>query len=103
MGEENVGVGGEDHQQSFDHIDTSKRGKDAFMHAGVQPQQDPRDTDEWHRRERERRHLRPALIGPSLGVGEERERERERMTRRGCLQGLAESGNALFFTMAFIP
>ena len=33
----------------------------------------------------------------------ERERERERVTRRRCLQGLAESGNALFFTMAFIP
>ena len=33
----------------------------------------------------------------------ERERERERMTRRVCLQGLAESGNALFFTVAFIP
>ena len=32
----------------------------------------------------------------------ERKRERERMTRRGCLQGLAESGNALFFTVAFI-
>ena len=32
----------------------------------------------------------------------ERQRERERMTRRGCLQGLAESGNALFFTLAFI-
>ena len=43
-GEENVGVGGEDHQQSNDHIHTRKRGKDAFMHAGVQPQQDPRDT-----------------------------------------------------------
>ena len=33
----------------------------------------------------------------------ERERERERMTRRGCLLDLAESGNALFFTIAFIP
>ena len=33
-----------------------------------------------------------------------RERERERMTRRGCLQGLAESGNALFFTVSyFLP
>ena len=29
------------------------------------------------------------------------ERERERMTRRGCLQGLAESGNALFFYRGF--
>ena len=33
----------------------------------------------------------------------ERDRKRERMTRRVCLQGLAESGNALFFTVAFIP
>ena len=31
-----------------------------------------------------------------------RERERERMTRRG-VQSLAETGNALFFTIAFIP
>ena len=31
-----------------------------------------------------------------------RESERERMTRRGCLQGLAESGKSLFFTVAFI-
>ena len=33
--EENVGVGVEDHQQSSDHIHTSKRGKDAFMQACV--------------------------------------------------------------------
>ena len=33
--------------------------------------------DEWRRRERERRHMRPALIGPSLR-GRERETERER-------------------------
>ena len=53
---------------------------------------------------RERRHVRPALIGPSLrGKERERERERERMTRRGGVQSLAESGNALFFTIAFIP
>ena len=32
----------------------------------------------------------------------ERERERERVTRRG-VQSRAESGNALFFTVAFIP
>ena len=43
--------------------------------------------------------MRPALIGPSLG-GREREKERERMTRRGCLQGLEESGKSLFFTVA---
>ena len=53
----------------------------------------------------ERRHMRRALIGPSL---RERERERERQTDRqtdqtGVQQGLAGSGNALFFTVAFIP
>ena len=59
----------------------------------------PQDERRWRERERERerRHVRPALIGPSL-----RGRERERMTRRGCLQGLAESGKSLFFTVAFI-
>ena len=34
----------------------------------------------------ERIHVRPALIGPSL---QGRERKRERVTRLGCLQGLA--------------
>ena len=34
-GEENVGVGGEDHQQNSDDIHTSKHGKDAFMQACV--------------------------------------------------------------------
>ena len=29
-GEENVGVGGEDHQQNSDDIHTSKHGKDAW-------------------------------------------------------------------------
>ena len=47
----------------------------------------------------ERRHMRRALIGPSLRGGE-RERERDQM---GAQQGLAGSGNALFFTVAFIP
>ena len=50
----------------------------------------------------ERRHVRPALIGPSLR-GRETERERERVTRQGAQPSLAESGNALFFTVAFIP
>ena len=63
----------------------------------------PQDERSQREMERERRHMRPALIGPSLR-GREREREREkRVTRRGCLQGLAESGNVLFFTVAFIP
>ena len=55
----------------------------------------------WTASARERRHVRPALIGPSLKGGSAgRERERE---KRGCLQGLAECGNALLFTVAFIP
>ena len=63
-----------------------------------QPQQDPGGTLRMNSvGERERRHMRLALIGPSL-----RERERERETRWG-VQSLAESGNALFFTIAFIP
>ena len=66
--------------------------------AGVQPWQDPGDTlrmngvgERERERERERRHVRPALIGPSL-----------RMTRESDQMGGAESGNALFFTIAFI-
>ena len=64
--------------------------------------------------ERERRHVRPALIGPSLrGRERDREREGERGRERdrengptgvfADWQSLAESGNALFFTVAFIP
>ena len=46
--------------------------------AGVQPQQDPGGTLRMNGvGERERRHVRPALIGPSLR-GRERERDRER-------------------------
>ena len=33
----------------------------------------------------------------------ERETERERVTRQGVQQSVAESGHALFFTVAFIP
>ena len=51
-------------------------------------------------REREKTHETSLDRAKSAREGE---RERERMTRWGCLQGLAESGNALFFTMAFIP
>ena len=62
----------------------------------------------------ERRHVRPALIGPSLrmnGVSEkgrvkeretETERERERERERPDWECAAESGKSLFFTIAFI-
>ena len=50
-------------------------------------------------REREREKTRETSLVRAKSA---RERETERMTRRGCLQGLAESGNALFFTIAFI-
>ena len=59
--------------------------------------------DERHRQEREKTH-ETSLDRAKSARERERERERERrMTRRGCLQGLAESGHALFFTVAFIP
>ena len=67
--------------------------------ARVQPWQDPGGTLGMHGIG-ERRHERPALIGPSLR-GREREREKER--ERDQMWGAAESGNALFFTVAFIP
>ena len=41
--------------------------------ASAGPREYPQD--EWHWRERERRHMRPALIGPSLRMTRERERE----------------------------
>ena len=54
--------------------------------ARVQPQQDPGGTPGMNGvSERERRHVRPALIGPSL---QGRERERERSDQTG---GAAES------------
>ena len=47
----------------------------------------------------ERKHVKPAFIGPSVR-GREKERERESDWTRGA----AESGNAFFFfTVAFIP
>ena len=64
--------------------------------AGVQPWQDPGGTLRMNGvGDRERRHVRPALIGPNL-QGREKVRERDQT-------GDAESGNALFFTIAFIP
>ena len=79
--------------------------KHQFFSAGVQPRQGPGDTLRMNgvgerERERERRHVRPALIGPSLRG---RERERDRETRRGVQQSLAGSDNRLFFAVAFIP
>ena len=56
--------------------------------------------EEWHQRKREK--TRETCLDRAKS-SRERERERERMTRRGCLQGLAESGKSLFFTIAFIP
>ena len=45
--------------------------------------------------------MRPALTGPSLRMNGERERKRERESdQTGVFAG---SGNALFFTVAFIP
>ena len=65
------------------------------MTAGVQPRQDPGGTLRMNSvDERERRYVRPALIGPSL---------QGRQTRWGLQQSLAECGNALFFTVVFIP
>ena len=92
-------------------LDFASRQAFCLTSARVQPRQDPGDplrmngvSERERERERERRHVRPALLGPSLqGRERQRQRETERMTRRGCLQGLAESGNALFFTVAFIP
>ena len=78
--------------------------------AGVQPRQDPGDTLRMNgvvrEREREREKTRETILDRAKSVrGRERERqrERERVTRRGMHQSLAESGNALFFTVAFIP
>ena len=67
------------------------------MVAGVQPRQDPGGTLRMNGVNEKRRET-------SLDRARSaREREKERMIRWGCLQGLADSGNALFFTVAFIP
>ena len=52
------------------------------------------------RREREKTH-KISLDRAKSAKG--RERERGRVTRTAVQQGLAESGNALFFTVASIP
>ena len=56
--------------------------------------------DERHQPEREK--TREISLDRAKSA-REIEREREGVTRRGVQQGLAESGNALFFTIAFIP
>ena len=62
--------------------------------AGVQSRQDPGGSLRMNSvGERERRHVRLALIGPSLR-GRERERESDQT-------GGAESGNDLFFNQSF--
>ena len=60
--------------------------------AGVQPWQDPGGTLRMNSVGK-RRHVRPALMGPSLRG---RERESDQMG------GAAEFGKSLFFTIAFI-
>ena len=67
------------------------------MVGGVQPRQDPGGTLRMND-VGEKRHVRPALMGPSLR-GRERERERERETRRGVQQSLA---NLIFYRSFYI-
>ena len=55
---------------------------------------------------REREKTRETSLDRAKSARErerERERDRERVTRQGVQQSLAGSGNALFFTVAFIP
>ena len=68
--------------------------------AGVQPQQDPGGTLRMNGvGERERRHVRPALIGPSLR-GRERERERESDQTGGAESGRVWQSLAMLY---FLP
>ena len=73
--------------------------------SGVQPQQDPGGTLRMNGvGEREREKTCETSLDRAKSVRErekkERERERERETRQGVQ---TESGNALFFTVAFRP
>ena len=54
----------------------------------------------WMASARKREKTRDTSLDKAKSV---RERERERVTRRGVLQSLAESGNALFFTVVLYP
>ena len=59
----------------------------------------PQDEQHW----RETEKMRETSLDRAKPARErDRKRERERMTRRG-VQSLAESGNALFFAIDFIP
>ena len=72
------------------------------MGAGVQPRQDPGGTLRMNGVSK-RRHVRPALMGPSLRGGE-RERERERESERENDQiGGAAVWQCFIFIVAFIP
>ena len=94
-------------------LDFASRQAFCLTSARVQPLQDPGDplrmngvSEREREREREKTCETSLVRAKSAREREtetETETETERMTRRGCLQGLAESGNALFFTVAFIP
>ena len=82
----------------FLYICDQCRGGDENLCAGVQPWQDPGGTLRMNGigwREREKTHETSLDRAKSA-------RERERVTRQGVQQSLAGSGNALFFTVAFI-
>ena len=66
--------------------------------AGIQPRQDPGGTLRMNGVGEREKTRETSLDRAKSAKGGERERE----TRRG-VQSLAESGNALFFTIAFIP
>ena len=69
--------------------------------AGVQPRQDPGDTLRMNGIKREREKTHETSLDRAKSARERgRERERERESDQ---TGGAESGNALFFTIAFIP
>ena len=69
--------------------------------AGVQPRQDPGGTLRINGVS-EREKTQETRLDSQVCEGE-RKKESERVTRRGVQLGLAESDNALFITIAFIP
>ena len=70
------------------------------LNAGARAQQDPGATLGMNGVS-ERRHVRPALIGPSLRMTRERDRKRQRERESDQTGVFAGSGNGLFFTIAF--